>query len=370
MAALGEVPFGRYYGSIDATPLFVALAHAYWQRTGDLATIEQLWPNLEAALAWLERDGLDGGRFVAYRRRTEQGLINQGWKDSADSVFHADGTLAAGPIALCEVQGYAYAAWLGAARLAEALGRPERAGELRRRAEALRGDFERAFWCEDLGTYALALDGEGRPCRVRSSNAGQCLFTGIAVHEHATRVVRTLLDEASWSGWGIRTIAAGEARYNPMSYHDGSVWPHDNSLIASGMARYGFAHEARRIFAAVCEAARWFDLQRLPELFCGFARRPNEGPTLYPVACSPQAWSIGAVFLCLQTCLGIQVDGAAQRITICRPLLLPGVDELTIGGLAVGSARVDVTFHRRRSGEGCAVDVTPLEGEVQIRLLK
>ena len=241
MAALGEVPFGRYYGSADATPLFVVLAHAYFERTGDADFIDKLWPHVLAALDWIasnadrHRDG-----FVSYERRSETGLVQQGWKDSHDAVFHADGRLAEPPIALCEIQAYAYAAWRGAAQLATVRGDRRTAARWEATAERLRGNFERAFWCDELGTYALALDGENRPCRVRTSNPGHVLFAGIASPERAARVAETLLSDQSFAGWGVRTVAEGESRYNPMSYHDGSIWPHDNALIAAGLARYGF----------------------------------------------------------------------------------------------------------------------------------
>ncbi|HWM85913.1 MAG TPA: glycogen debranching N-terminal domain-containing protein, partial [Kofleriaceae bacterium] len=238
MAALGEVPFGRYYGSVDATPLFVLLAASYHEATADTALIEAIWPAVERALGWLARHGdVDGDGYVEYARRTQAGLAHQGWKDSQDPISHEDGSLARGAIALCEVQAYAHGAWLGAARLAEALGMGG-AGH-RARGDALREQFERDFWCEELGTYAIALDGDKRQCRVRSSNAGHVLFTGTASPERAERVARALMAEDSFSGWGVRTLSGRERRYNPMSYHNGSVWPHDNAIVAAGMARYG-----------------------------------------------------------------------------------------------------------------------------------
>ena len=240
MANLGEVPFRRYYGSVDATPLFLMLAGQYFERTGDRETIEAIWPNIEAALAWIDMFGdRDGDGFVEYHRETESGLVNQGWKDSYDAIFHADGSMAAGPIALCEVQGYVFAAKCAVAGIAERLGRSGLAEKLRDEAEGLRVQFEQRFWCEEIGTYALALDGAKRPCRVRASNAGHALFTGIASPERARRVAASLMSPEGFSGWGIRTVAHGEARYNPMSYHNGSVWPHDNALCGIGFARYG-----------------------------------------------------------------------------------------------------------------------------------
>ncbi|MGE0425021.1 MAG: glycogen debranching N-terminal domain-containing protein [Reyranellaceae bacterium] len=297
MAATGEVPFARYYGSIDATPLFVMLAGEYLRRTGDVATLRHLWPALRAALAWIARHG-DG--FVAYLRRADRGLRNQGWKDSPDSIFHADGALAEGPIALCEVQACAYAAWRAASDIARRLGEPADAYDAR--ADGLRRAFDTHFFDASLGTYVLALDGEGRACRVRASNAGHALFAGIAYPERAASVVRTLMEPRSFSGWGIRTVAEGEARYDPASYHNGSIWPHDTGLIAAGFARYGFHDEAASLFEAMTEAAGHFDRARLPELFSGAARVAGQGPTPYPGACSPQAWAAGAPLMLLQAC--------------------------------------------------------------------
>jgi glycogen debranching enzyme len=297
MAATGEVPFRRYYGTIDATPLFVLLAGEYFERTGDVDFARSIWPNVLRALEWIDNYGdIDGDGFVEYIRRSHQGLTQQGWKDSHDSIFHADGEFAEPPIALCEVQGYVFAGKRACAKIAAALGDSVLAESLLAEAEQLRIKFEEAFWCEELSTYAIALDGENRPVTVLSSNAGHCLYAGIASPERAKRVAATLTSAGSFSGWGIRTIAEGEARYNPMSYHNGSVWPHDNSMIAAGFARYGMAAEPAMILNGLLDASVFFDLHRLPELFCGFGRRPGEAPILYPVACAPQAWASGAVF--------------------------------------------------------------------------
>jgi glycogen debranching enzyme len=282
--------------------------------------------------------------------------VNQGWKDSEDSVFHADGRLATGSIALCEVQGYAYLARVHAARLARTLGREDHAGELERAAGRLREQFERDFWCEDLGAYALALDGDKRACRVVTSNAGHVLWSGIASDEHARRTGSTLMSPRSFSGWGVRTLAEGEPRYNPMSYHDGSIWPHDNAIIAMGLARYGMKREAAAIARAMYDASVFADLHRLPELFCGFARGPEcEGPTLYPVACSPQAWASAAVFYLLKACLGLSFRPEEPRIRLLHPVLPEFVDVLTVRGLAVAGARVDLRFVRH--GEDVGVQV-------------
>jgi glycogen debranching enzyme len=369
MAALGEVPFGRYYGSIDATPLFVVLAEAYYRRTADRALVEAIWPSVDRALRWIDAYGdHDGDGFVEYRRRSSRGLSSQGWKDSVDSISHAGGELATGPIALCEVQGYAYAARRAGAALAAALGRPDRAAELDDQAEQLRIGFERAFWSERIASYALALDGDKRPCEVRASNAGHALFTGIASADRARRVVDALLDDRSFSGWGIRTLDAAEARYNPISYHNGSVWPHDNALIAAGMARYGHKQACARVTAALRQAALHFDLRRMPELFCGFRSRPHEGPTLYPVACAPQAWAAGAVFLLLQACLGLEVDALRAQVVLDRPILPPGLDQVMIRRLAVGAARVDLVIERHPHDAG--VYLLSRDGDVGVTVTK
>jgi glycogen debranching enzyme len=368
MAALGEVPFGRYYGSCDSTPLFVMLAHAYFERTADRAFIDRLWPNVVAALEWMRTSGdPDGDGFIEYSRRSDTGLLNQGWKDSHDCVFHADGTLADGPIAMCEVQGYAYAAWKGAGQLAAMREERTLAEQWLGRAERLRENFERTFWCEDLDTYALALDGHKRPCRVRSSNAGHALFAGIVSPERARRVSGTLMAEASFAGWGVRTVAIGERRYNPQSYHNGSIWPHDNALIAAGLARYGFTGEATRVLAAMLDLSEAVVFHRLPELICGFTRGGRE-PTLYPVACAPQAWAAGAVFLLLGSALGVHIDAPARRISFSRGWLPETIDWVRLSDLTIGDARVDLQLERHPYD----VDVTVLrrEGEVEIVTVK
>ena len=348
MANLGEVPFGRYYGSVDATPLFIMLAGAYFDRTADRPFLEKLWPHLQRALTWIEEFGdMDGDGFVEYARHSNNGLVQQGWKDSNDSVFHSDGKIAEPPIALCEVQGYVYAAKLAAARLSRMLGDVSGSCQLEVDAEALRTQFEDNFWCEDLGTYALALDGRKRACRVRASNAGHCLYTGIASPERGRRVAETLMSPDSFTGWGIRTVATTEARYNPLSYHNGSIWPHDNSIIANGMARYGSKKMAGQVLLALLDLSSEVELRRLPELFCGLTRRPTEGPTLYPVACSPQAWAAAAPFLILEGCLGISVEADRGRVVFDRPFLPEGIPQLSIRGLRCGKVAADLLLERR-----------------------
>lgn len=365
MARLGEVPFGLYYGSVDATPLFVLLAGAYLRRTGDVETIRTLWPNIQAALGWISDYGdRDGDLFVEYGRQSPEGLINQGWKDSRDSVFHEDGRLAPGPIALAEVQGYTYGAWQAAASIRAALDDSEGAAAYAAKAEVLRNAFDARFYDAALGTYVLALDGDKRPCRIRASNAGHTLFTGIALPARASSVVAALMESASFCGWGIRTVAADAARFNPMSYHNGSVWPHDNALIAAGVARYGYHPEASRIFEGLFAASSYIDLRRLPELFCGFPRQRSQGPTFYPVACSPQAWAAAAPLLLLQACLGLDFDTRESAITFENPSLPPFLDEVLFRNLAVGGGSADVAV--RRSGERVVVDVLDRQGPVRI----
>ena len=369
MCATGEIPFGRYYGSADATPLFVVLASEYLKRTGDLPFIEGLWENVERALAWIDEYGdRDGDGFVEYLKRSEYGLTNQGWKDSGDSIFHADGTMARGPIALCEVQGYVFAAKNEAALMAESLGNRKRAMELFAAALEVRKRFEEAFWDEELGGYVLALDGDKKPCRVLSSNMGHVLFAGAASQERAERVAELLMDRDFNCGWGIRTIAKGQARYNPMSYHNGSVWPHDNALIAAGFARYGLKEKANKIMNLMFHVSQSMDLNRLPELFCGFQRRPGDGPTLYPVACSPQAWASAAPFYMLQSCLGLEIRALDRRIVFERPGLPRFLDNLRITNLRVGNAAVDLLFTRH--GQDVSLHIERRQGDVTVTLNK
>jgi glycogen debranching enzyme len=365
MAALDEIPFRRYYGSVDATPLFIVLAGAYFDLTGDRSFIETIWANIERALDWIDRYGdMDRDGFVEYARESVNGLMHQGWKDSADAVFHANGQPARPPIALCEVQGYVFAAKQAAAKLAALLGEHRRAEVLSEQAEQLKRRFNEVFWCADIQDFALALDGEKRPCCVPASNAGHALFTGIASTEHAQSVAEILLGEDSFSGWGVRTIAQSAARFNPMSYHNGSVWPHDNGIIAMGLARYGFKDQALAIFTGLFQASTTMDLYRLPELFCGFPRLPGQGPTQYPVACSPQAWASGAPFHLLQALLGLTFYGEKPQLRIYRPLLPDYLDWLQIKNLRVGNAVLDLGFSRH--DRDVAVNVLRKEGDVDV----
>lgn len=369
MAALGEIPFGLYYGSVDSTPLFVMLAGAYYERTGDLAFIQSIWGNLEAALTWMDTFGdLDRDGFVEYVRKSPTGLDNQGWKDSQDSISHEDGSLAEGPIALCEVQGYVYDAKLQASKLSDALGYKDRASQLRRQARSLRERFEEAFWCDDLSTYALALDGQKRPCRVKTSNAGHCLYTGIASDEHARRLAETLMSDELFSGWGVRTLADSERRYNPMSYHNGSVWPHDNAMIAAGLARYGLKAGVEKVMTGLFDVSLVLDFHRLPELFCGFVRRPGQGLTRYPVACNPQAWAAGSAFMALQACLGLSIIASERKVIFNYSILPEFVGEMQIKNLKVGTASVDLLLRRHDLDVG--ITVIRRAGKVEVVSVK
>jgi glycogen debranching enzyme len=368
MAALREVPFAQYYGSVDATPLFVLLAGLYVERTGDDETLAELWPSIEAALRWIDGAGdPDRDGFVEYQRASEQGLANQGWKDSYDAIFHADGRLAEGYIALAEVQGYVFAGKQLAARCAMRLGLTEKARQLETEARLLAERFEAAFWCDELGTYALALDGAKQPCRVRTSNAGQLLFTGIVRADRARMVASDLMRPHFFTGWGIRTVARGEARFNPMSYHDGSIWPHDNALIALGFARYGLKHSVEHVFEALFDAATYMDLRRLPELFCGFRREKGRGPTLYPVACAPQAWASATPFTLLEAALGLEFDAQRGEIRLRNPRLPAFLNEVILRELKLGLSSVDLRV--RRHGDDVSLEVLRTRGQIQVSIV-
>jgi len=360
MAMLREVPFGQYYGGVDTTPLFVMLAGAYEERTGDPRLVDEIWENLLAAVGWIERR-LDGSAtgFLDYARGAESGLANQGWKDSHDSIFHADGRLPDGPIAVVEVQGYAYAALTSIATLAAVRGKSQQSQAWRERAERLAAAIERHFWVEDMAFYALAIDGEGQPCKVRASNPGHLLFCGVPERKRAQSVAQQLLSDSFRTGWGIRTLAEGQARYNPMSYHNGAVWPHDTSLCAAGIARYFGSVHIAPLVSELFEAANQFAM-RLPELFCGFERRTGQGPTPYPVACLPQAWASGAVFMLLQASLGLRVDGRRGEVHVDHPSLPVGIESLSILDLEVGDGSVALVL--KRVDEGVMVMPDPVSG--------
>ncbi|TAJ71102.1 MAG: amylo-alpha-1,6-glucosidase [Phenylobacterium sp.] len=349
MSALGEVPFGRYYGGVDTTPLFVALAGAYAERTGDYAQLDAWWPALERAASWItaKADQHPLG-LISYARAMDGGLTNQGWKDSGDSIFHADGRFPQGPVALVEVQGYAYAAYRTMASMTARRGDSEAAERWSRRAAALRTVVEDRFWMAEHGFYGIALDGHNELCRVSGSNPGHLLFTGLPRADRAEKVALHLFSGGFFSGWGLRTLATDQPRFNPMSYHNGSVWPHDTALAALGLSYYGERDGVVKLTAALFEAATQFEM-RLPELFCGFPRAAGEPPVAYPVACLPQAWAAGAVFMLLQACLGLSINGEGAEVEIRNPVLPIGIDRLSLEGLQIGDGAIDLTFERQGS---------------------
>ncbi len=351
MARAGEVPFKLYYGGADQTLLFVMLAGAYYRRTADLEHIRRLEPSIRAALAWARDYGdKDGDGLIEYSRASETGLRNQGWKDSEDAIFHADGTLCDGPIALIEIQAYHVAALRDGAELLAALGSADEAAHMRLDAENLSAKIDEKFWDDDLKSFCIGLDGNKERIRVVSSNAGHMLFAGAVADDRARQLAETLRAPALLTGWGLRTIAAGAARYNPMGYHTGSIWPHDNSLIAAGLARYGYTRDASRITTTLFDSACEFDHHRLPELWCGFDRREHGRPVAYPSACAPQAWAAGAPFLCLASCLGLTVDALNSTVHVRKPVLPGAVSQLTVTDLRIGDHGVDLRFIEEDDG--------------------
>src|SRR6266481_998024 len=367
MATTGEVPFGRYYGSVDATPLFLWLYGRCVESTGDLNLANELWPNVERAIQWIERWGdRDGDGYIKYRRETPRGLANQGWKDSDDAIFHHDGALARPPIALAEVQGYVYAACTCVASIAVRLAHVQEANRLTMRAASLKRSFERDFWLEPEGMIALALDADGRPCRVMTSNGAHCLATGIIEGERAAAMCKRLLADDMYSGWGIRTLSGKERRYNPMSYHNGSVWPHDNAMASLGLARAGDYVGVIKVVEGLFDACEQLKTSSLPELFCGFRREAGLGPVPYPVACYPQAWSAASVFMLLQAMLGMRVLGFERRVVFDTHLIPSWLDWLSIDGLKVGDGRI--SFVLRRSPNGAAIEVKEKSGGVRVEI--
>ncbi len=366
MASTGEVPFGRYYGSVDATPLFVILAGAYFERTKDFEFIRNIWHNLELAVHWIEEYGdRDRDGFVEYEP-SEEGLVNKGWKDSHDSVFHRDGTFPRPPIALVEVQGYVYKAYLEMAKLARALGKHDLVLSFLSKAESLRNKIREKFWDSVGGFFVIALDGKKVPCRIKTSNSGHLLFAEAVKETEAASLVHALFQEDMFSGWGIRTLSKKELLFNPVSYHNGSVWPHDNALIGEGLSKYGFKEELERIFEGLYEASHYFPYHRLPELFCGFSKRAGEGPVHYPVACSPQAWSSGAVFMLLSATLGLRFT--QKGLCFVRPRLPGFLDRVKLEGLRVGENRVDLEIVRYE--KDVVVNVIEKPKEVEVMVIK
>jgi glycogen debranching enzyme len=368
MARAGEIPHVPYFGSVDATPLWLVLLHETWRWTGDGALVRELMPNAERALEWIDRDGdCDGDGLIEYQRTSPKGLVNQGWKDSSDGVPFPDGRLPESPLALVEVQGYVYDAKMRLAELFALVGRPERAEALRSEAARLRQLITDAFWLDDLGTFALALDGRKRPLRTVASNAGHLLWSKVPTPEQAERVAAHLLGPGLFSGWGIRTLSAEHPAFNPMSYHNGSVWPHDNALAVLGLSFYGRVLQALPVVRALHEASGRADFNRLPELFCGMTRQRGVRPVRYPVSCSPQAWASGAFFMLLQGVLGVLPEAAARVLHVRNPVLPDFLDELIVSRLAVGDARVSLQF--RRHGERTLANLLEVSGgPLQVRI--
>ena len=367
LAGAGLVPHTPYYGTVDATPLFVLRAADYYAWTGDLETLRSLRPALDRALAWIDEYGdRDGDGFVEYQRRSSGGLRNQGWKDSENAIVHADGALAEGPIALVEVQGYVYAAKRAIAEVYSALGSPETAQRLREQAQTLRRAFNDSFWNGQEGTYALALD--GAKCQVASvtSNPGHCLYCGIVDDERAGAVAERLLASDMFCGWGVRTLSSDCPSYNPMSYHNGSVWPHDNAILAAGLKRYGHHDAAVRIATCLFEVAAAAQDSRLPELYCGFDRSERSAAVAYPVACIPQAWAAASPYLLLQALLGISAHAPARALTIERPLLPDWLGQIRLQGLRVGDANVTLDF--RRDGQATGFTLAEQTGELDVTM--
>jgi len=356
MTATGELPFSPYYGSIDSTPLFLLLAAEYYPWTGDLELLRELEPSLRAALQWVDTYGdPDRCGYLEYEKRSPTGLVNQGWKDSREAVIYADGTLAKPPIALVEVQGYVYAAKKKLAPLFAALGDRPLASRLREEAASLKRRFNRDFWLENENFFALALDGDKHPADAITSNPGHALWTGIAQRRLGEPVVETLMRNDMFSGWGIRTLSATSSRFNPLGYHLGTVWPHDNSLIAMGFKKYGFEEELNEVATALFDAARAMSYYRLPELFAGSARTTYSAPVPYPVACRPQAWAAGSFPLLLQAILGLRPNAPAGELLIVRPRLPHWLEAVQVRGLRVGKGEVDLSYRRR--GRRTMVDV-------------
>jgi glycogen debranching enzyme len=365
LAGMGEIPHTPYYGSVDATPLWLVLLTYAFSWTGDLEAVRELWPNALAALEWIDTYGdMDGDGYVEYVKRSPKGLDNQGWKDSWDAVVHPDGALAIPPIALVEVQGYVYQAKSRLAGVARALGEHELASRLEKEAGQLREAFNRDFWIEQEGYFAFGLDGDKRPITTITSNPGHCLWAGIIDEEKAPRVARKLLGPGLCSGWGLRTLSAKHKPFDPLGYHRGTVWPHDNALIAHGLKLYGFDIQAMAVIDQLSMAGMHFPLARYPELFCGFAREDVPLPVEYPVACRPQAWSSGAPLMMLRSYAGISADAPDRKLYIIRPQLPAWLDRIEIVGMRVGQAKVDLTFTSR---EGVtATQVRRKEGDVEV----
>ncbi len=367
LANLGEIPHTPYYGSVDSTPLFLLVMSEYYKWSGDKEFVQKHRDAILAALDWIDRYGdLDGDGFVEYKRKSSRGLINQGWKDSHNAVAYEDGQMARAPIALAEVQAYVYYAKKRMAQVFMDLGENDFSLKLVKEAEKLKEAFNEKFWIADQSFYAIALDGEKNQVKTISSNAGQCLWTGIADHDKAIAVSKRLLNPDMFSGWGIRTVSKDAITYNPMSYHNGSIWPHDNSIIVRGLKRYGRTREAEHVATGIFEAAVYHSYYRLPELFCGFTRRGSNSPVEYPVACSPQAWAAGAIFMILQSILGLTANAPKNILYVNNPTLPKWLNRVSLSNLQVGESRLTITFNRQEGGT--SFTVPKKEGKLRIMM--
>ncbi len=368
LANLNEIPQTPYYGSVDSTPLFLILLGELANWTGDLSLFREMREPVEKALAWIDRDAADGcGGYLCYASKSSKGLDNHGWKDSWNAIINSDGSLATPPISLVEVQGYVYRAKRLIANLFEHSGDSERATRLRHQAEELKRHFNRDFWLADRNYYALALQKDGRPAAVISSNPGQALWSRIVDTNRAQAVVQRLTSEDMFSGWGVRTLSQKERRYNPLGYHLGTVWPHDNSLIAAGFRRYGFDAEAVRILQGIVHASQYFDHARLPEVFAGFSRARCSVPVRYPVACHPQAWAAGSVPFMISSLLGLTADAFHGRLRVIRPVLPAHVQHLELRRVKIGDSLLDLHFQRRSNGS-VQTEVLRNTGSIKVQL--
>ena len=365
LARAGEIPHTPYYGSVDATPLWLIVLHGAYRWTGDLDAVRELWPNAMAALKWIDEYGdLDDDGYIEYRRRSPRGLENQGWKDSRDAIQFPDGEEAEAPIALVEVQGYAYQAKVDTARLARDLGEEDLADRLEKEAAELKERFNRDFWVGEKSFFALALDGKKKRVPTVTSNPGHCLWSRIIDEEHAPKVVQRLMSSGLSSGWGIRTVASRQRAYDPIGYHTGSIWPHDNGLIAHGMKRYGFDREARQVLDQLALAGAFFPLARFPEVFCGFSADDVPLPVQYPVACRPQAWASGAPLLMMRSYAGLSADAPNNRLYIDRPRLPDWLDRVEIQGMRIGRDRLDLVFTNNKGVT--ATEVPRKHGDIEV----
>jgi glycogen debranching enzyme len=364
LARFNLIPHTPYYGTADATPLYLIALHEAWKWLGDEKLLREHRDTAMRCLDWIDKYGdLDGDGLQEYRTRSPQGYENMAWKDAGDAVVYADGRQVPQPKALCELQGYVFDAWMRMAEVFDALGDAALAASLRTKARALRAAFEEKFWCEEIGFYAFALDPEKKPVTTIASNAGHCLWSGIVRPERAAGVVARLLEPDMWSGWGIRTLSAAHPAYNPYSYQRGSVWPHDNGIIALGFKRYGFAAEVSRVARDISEAASFFMSHRLPELYAGVERTPGAFPVLYPQANVPQAWAAGSVFHLLQAILGVRADAPNGRLLV-DPVLPHWLPQIELHGVSVGPARVDLRFVL--DGERTTWSAEVREGTVEV----